>query len=420
MAIEDATLCWCKDGHTMGHSTDELSANAASMSHRRQAAAPMSPQAFVRRVDETARYIAGRGLPLLVPGHYLRMARYLRDNLQPESPVTASLIPSIPVVRRLKVLIPVVPLPKVLILVVRRLKMLLRSSPGGVALPVLLAAIIVLVGLIFQFVIIVTSRLVISALQAIRDVARTSVSAVPALVATIVIVFLSGDTWRILGQRFDASFGVLAGLFVFVGLCVLGNFGRVKDNLKIDKRESEFAKMIHESTPTAELVAAISHVGALPSEDVYDRLGWLGRVNVFIVYVGMLLGTLIAIMGCVAASLIIVGVIRIDQATTAHLMGEHKAHVLWHLPVGHMVLTRELLLLSLSLGALAALSYVVISLQDSQARACCRRTATAGLRRVLAAYAVYNAAWDHQDELTEVKGGLLGDHRAFVPADEAA
>jgi hypothetical protein len=67
-----------------------------------------------------------------------------------------------------------------------------------------------------------------------------------------------------------------------------------------------------------------------------------------------------------------------------------------------MVITQELLSLSLTLGGLAILSFAVVSLPDRQARAAFADTATVGLRRVLYVYGVYQAALDNEAILTGV------------------
>jgi uncharacterized membrane protein len=74
------------------------------------------------------------------------------------------------------------------------------------------------------------------------------------------------------------------------------------------------------------------------------------------------------------------------------------------LPVGGMVITQELLSLSLTLGGLAILSFAVVSLPDRRARAEFADTATIGLRRVLYAYGVYQTALDNEAILTGVGG----------------
>jgi hypothetical protein len=75
------------------------------------------------------------------------------------------------------------------------------------------------------------------------------------------------------------------------------------------------------------------------------------------------------------------------------------AHVILHLP-GNMVITQELLSLSFTLGGLAILSFAFVTLSDRRARPDFVSTASSGLRNVLLAFTVYQAALENEPPLT--------------------
>jgi hypothetical protein len=147
------------------------------------------------------------------------------------------------------------------------------------------------------------------------------------------------------------------------------------------------------------LASALEEIGRPPTDKpVFSKLG---AINVILVYLGIIAANLLLVGTLVAAALVLVGIIRIDIALTRHLAGG-PPHVLLHLPVGNMVVTQELLSLSLTLGGLAVLSFAVINLPSRQARAEFVAVATSGLRRVLYAYSVYQTALDNEAALTGV------------------
>lgn len=107
----------------------------------------------------------------------------------------------------------------------------------------------------------------------------------------------------------------------------------------------------------------------------------------------------------VSGGLVLIGLIRIDAELTRQLSGA-PAHVILHLP-GNMVITQELLSLSFILGGLAILSFAFVTLSDRKARSDFVSTASSGLRNVLLAFTVYQAALENETPLTGVSSQPL-------------
>ncbi len=206
--------------------------------------------------------------------------------------------------------------------------------------------------------------------------------------------------WKILGSSFDWRLGALVALFVAFAVVALANFQDAADDMEVTSHDVDRA-MRYPSV--ARLDSWLRERGQSPSPPALDRASvanvrWIYLLSIFI--------NLIVIGALVALALLVIGLIRIDTTTTERITGQ-PAHVIWHLPIGHMVLTRELLALSMSLGGLASLSFAVVGLASSSARTQYVRDVTRGLRRVLVAHAVYVSAIEHERLLTGI-GGLAG------------
>jgi hypothetical protein len=335
---------------------------------------PLTPEQFVKAMDVLASYVAGRGLPLLMTGHYRWMMRYLAAYFE-HSDKPVSFTPGLPLLGK---------------------AVSFGPGPGRVTRPAIILAILQVADSMRQLVASLAGRLIMSAVLSARSYIRTNAVAATPLIAVIVIVFLSGDSWKILGQGFDWQFGTLLGFFLLLSVLVVANPRHLKSRFSSSRGDLG----IKASNASAQsLVAALWEMG---SEVPYaPRLSILGATNVVIVYFGIVVANLLLVGTLVAVSLVLVGVIRIDATLTGQLAGA-PAHILLRLPVGGMIITQQLLSLSLTLGGLAILSFVVVSLPDRKARAEFADTATIGLRRVLYAYGVYQAALDNEAALTGV------------------
>lgn len=341
---------------------------------------PLSPERFVNDMDALASYLAGRGLPLLITGHYMWMTRYLSSYFKhSKAPAKISVGLSIPFIPWVSFTVSFAP------------------GPGRLGPPTIVLAVVQVFDRLWQLIRSLLVRLAVSATQSARAYTRTNALASAPLIAAIVIVFFTGDSWKILGQGFDWQFGALLGFFLL--LSALG----VTDlrNLNSHFFASPANLSADADAPSARsLSTALTRIGyELPTT---PQLSWLGMVNVTAIYLGIIIANLLLIAFLVSGALVIIGMIRIDAALTRQLSGV-PAHVLLHLP-GNMVITQELLSLSLTLGGLAILSFTFVTLPDQRARSNFTSTATSGLRGALFVFTVYQAAQDNEAALTGVSG----------------
>lgn len=247
-----------------------------------------------------------------------------------------------------------------------------------------------------------------AALDAVlRSSYRTLRSAV-VLFATIVITFFSGDTWKILGTGPLWRILSLDLAFVFVAVVLVARGkGWWRDIARLAGRQDP-------DLPCADLLEPLWSRGVAGHPEV----GWRCTPRVmkaalwffYVVNIGMYI-----VFGALwmAFALVVAGMLRIDKAMTVALAG--NAHVYaWstHLP-GGMVLTEQLMLVALSLGALAGLYAAVATLQDDNARDRFVDQVLSFPQASFAAYAAYAEAWLDLDRL--LGRGAGGGGPAEVP-----
>jgi hypothetical protein len=336
---------------------------------------PLTPERFVNDMDALASYLAGRGLPLLITGHYGWMARYLTSyfkSAKAPKNVTIGVGGPLPVsvtfpfnVERSRL----VPLTGVLAAaqVFDRLWQLIRS---------------------------LVVRLAVSAGLSVRYYVRTNALASAPLIAAIVIVFFTGDSWKILGQGFDWQFFALLGFFLAFSLLGVADLRNLRSHFSVSP-----ADLGANADPSVRSLAAeLTNLGyELPHAPMLSRLA---MINTTTVYLGILTANLLLIGSLVSGGLVLIGLIRIDADLTSQLSGA-PAHVILRLP-GNIVLTQELLSLSLTLGGLAVLSFAFVTLRNRKARSAFASAAASGLRSVLFAFTVYRAGLENEAALTGV------------------
>jgi hypothetical protein len=220
------------------------------------------------------------------------------------------------------------------------------------------------------------------------------------LIAAIVIVFFTGDSWKILGQGFDWQFFALMAFFLIFSLLGVADLRNLKSHFSVSP-EDLGTKMSDPSVLS--LSRALTDLGyELPRAPKISRLA---MINTTAVYLGIITANLLLIGFLVSSGLVLIGLIRIDAGLTLQLSGV-PAHVILRLP-GKMVIKQELLSLSLTLGGLAILSFVFVTLPNQKGRSDFVSTASSGLRNVLLAFAVYQAALKNEATLTGVSSQPL-------------
>ena len=341
----------------------------------------LTPERFVNDMDAVASHVVGRGLPLLITGHYRWMARYLTSYFEsakaPQS-ITVGVSGPLPV----SVTFP------------------FNAERGRLGPLTRSLAVAQVFDRVWQLISSLVVRLAVSAGLSIRSYVRTNALASAPLTAAIVIVFFTGDSWKILGQGFDWQFFALLGFFLVSSLLGVADLRSLKSRFSVSPVD---LGVTMRDPSVLSLAAALTSLGyELPHAPKFSRLA---MINTTVVYLGIISANLFLIGFLVSGGLILIGLIRIDADLTYQLSGA-PAHVILHLP-GNMVITQELLSLSFTLGGLAILSFAFVTLPNRAARSDFVSTASSGLRNVLLAFMVYQAALENEASLTGVSSQPL-------------
>jgi hypothetical protein len=290
--------------------------------------------------------------------------------------------------------------------------------------------------LMLLYVLFVAPRaLLLSGGRSALVVLQRGIRSIPPLITAVVVVFVTGDAWRILGTGFTPRFFALVVLFLLVSLLFLIRFGDYWEQdidvaatghvIDLDDPDDEAAVLLCGIRDSMDSVSGRGPGGRRrgrragnPRSDVaqsswlrfWQLIEWgaapvplekpagrLGRAYVYGSYVLLSAFFLIFVALFVAAALILVGLILISAKETTKLAGSADVYLpLW----GHAVITRQLVSLSLSLGAFAA--FFLVAAQRAEDRREFTASVLVGFRQALLAYTVYRRACAHAAEWTGV------------------
>jgi hypothetical protein len=189
---------------------------------------------------------------------------------------------------------------------------------------------------------------------------RSALRAVPPVLVAIVLLFVTADAWHMLAQPFNSRFWALFGLFMlFAGALAAQTAGGAKVMDLIDKSMTDAPLKVSKHNPALPIwlrLKAQTNIRCATNRDVwYLRLVLVAASVLQVAAVGLY----------VAASLVVVGMIGIDKSLATQLVG--SPHVVWSYG-GLIFLTRELIDISIILGAFAALYYAAVGLGDKDGR----------------------------------------------------
>jgi hypothetical protein len=265
-----------------------------------------------------------------------------------------------------------------------------------------------------------------------------SIRIVPPLITALVVVYITGDAWRILGGGFTPRFFCIVTVFLLSSLIFLIKFRgywekdfdigesdkATKDDL-LDKIEHDLRgepETMQFSRESAGDAPGVQQPDADDSSEwvQFNKLIDLGaeplplvkpahfglRVCHYCAYVAVSLFSLIVIALAVSASLVLVGLVLISAKETKALA--QSVHVYLTLP-GNFVITGQLVSLSLTLGAFAV--FFLVAGLHADDRKELMDNALALIRRAFVVYSVYSRAHDHAAEWT----GILVESPPLTP-----
>ena len=247
--------------------------------------------------------------------------------------------------------------------------------------------------LALQLAVVMPWQFAMSLARSAWDMLRRGVHGVPPLITAVVVVFVTSDAWRILGSGFTVRFAVVVAVFLVASALFL-----IRGNcwLDIDAEHAEADRLladIRQSLPEGFHEFTRRGIKAAPMVRPSGR----HAVRIYLSYWALAAFALIIAAGFVASALIIIGAILISKNDTA-IMAQ-SVDVYRSLP-GGFVITKQLLSLSLSLGAFAA--FFLVAALHPEDRDAFMRDVLARYRQALLVYSVYCRAHDRAPELTQV------------------
>ncbi len=335
------------------------------------------PREYLYNLNKTAIYVAARGLPFLLVTHAIFLVRYIDEWVENDTrnavDAAGALFGRWPKWSQ------------------KLIAEWLQKTwlPSGILLAVLLAPYVLPLAVVLPY------QVGRSVLSSTWDIFRNGIRALPPLVTAVVVVFVTSDAWRILGNGSANRFWLLIAVFVAASLLFLIRW-RCWDDIDVSpKQVDKLLGGITLKRPTGFRAFIDPDYGVQPAP--INRPGPLGTVWVYTGYWLLAAFALLMTMAFVALALIVVGVILINKNETITLA--NSAHVYHTMP--GLVITRQLLLLSASLAAFAA--FFLVAAQKPTDRKRFMRNVLVRYRRVLLVYTVYCAAHDHAAPWTQVE-----------------
>jgi hypothetical protein len=315
----------------------------------------MDPEKFIIDLNKAVWYMLRRGATFFFPGHLAFMAGYIKAWQAQDQDSAAQAMGTAYLIGRYN--------PFTALLRARWLPVALRQFTFTLpAIPLILLGMSVLAGRGFYRMI------------------RTSIRSIPPLLTAVVVVFVTSDAWRILGTGFSARPIALWVAFILAAWLFLIRYKYWVDIETVDMQD------LLSKAESKDYLNSFIQLGAVPEEMEKPGDG-AGRQFVYGTYMVLTLLSLLEIALAVAACLTVVGMILVSKGETSTLA--NGVHVYFTLP-GHVVLTTQLVSLSITLGCFAA--FFLVAGQSPEDRGVFMNSCLKDLRRALLAYSIYRRA----------------------------
>lgn len=221
------------------------------------------------------------------------------------------------------------------------------------------------------------------AFEGLRDTFAVAVRALPPLLAVLLFLSLTQETWRAFGPLEGWRYGaVLIGFGLLTAVILLVGLRAERAELASPRPGPELAKRARR-TPAAALVER----GVEPAAPPLDRIE---RVNLAVALL-VTLGLRVLVVGAVVgAAFFIFGLLVVDEGLTEEWVGG-PPNVLLSLSVAgrEVVVTEALVRVAIVLGTFAALYFAAVALGKGENREDFLDDLLERFRRVMAAWSYY-------------------------------
>lgn len=224
------------------------------------------------------------------------------------------------------------------------------------------------------------------AFEGLRDTFAVAVRALPPLLAVLLFLSLTQETWRAFGDlegwRYGAvliGFGVLAGVILLVGLR--------GERAELASPEPGPALADRARTTPA---AALVDCGVEPAAPPLDRIA---RVNLAVALLVTLALRVLVVGGVVGGAFFLFGLLVVDEPLTEEWVGS-AANIFLSISIAgrEVVVTEALVRVAIVLGTFAALYFSAVALGDARNRESFLDDVLERFRRVMAAWSYYRGA----------------------------
>lgn len=226
-----------------------------------------------------------------------------------------------------------------------------------------------------------------AALVGLRATGGVALRALPPVLAVLLFLFLATEVWQAFGLIEGWRFGSVLTLFALTGITFLAvALAKERRELCAPSLDGATARRAAD-TPAVALVEA----GVTPQS---PPLGRMARLNITVALVVSLGMRVVAVGAAVALFFMVFGVLVVDKALTADWL-EQAPHVLLGVDIAggrELVLTEQLVRVSVLLGGFAALYFLVVALTEKGRREDFLDDEIDRLSGVMAAWAYYRGS----------------------------
>jgi|SRR5215831_5712570 len=229
--------------------------------------------------------------------------------------------------------------------------------------------------------------------RALTTTLRIALYSIPILLAILVIVFTTGDAWRLYGSEAGVRFAALILIIIGAGIGAIVRIVFRHANGWRAIWQSGKCSYLAKETPAS--VFADADLKLPP--DIRKQSAWSRRLaaNTYALVWFIVIAQLIAVVFWISSTFILLGLICVNRTDTQNMLNSPPT-ILWqfHLLGQTFILTQQLVLLSVTLGVVAALTFATLGLQDEAAQQEFVAHSLADLRKTLAVLAYYIAGLD--------------------------
>ncbi len=223
------------------------------------------------------------------------------------------------------------------------------------------------------------------AFEGLRDTFAVAVRALPPLLAVLLFLSLTQETWQAFGDLEGWRFGgVLIGFGLLAVVILLVGLRAERAELAAPRPGPELAQRARQ-TPAAPVVER----GVEPTAPPLDRIE---RINLAVALL-VTLGLRVLVVGAVVGgAFFLFGLLVVDEELTEEWAGAANVFLSISIAGREVVVTEALLRVAIVLGAFAALYFAAVALGDARNRESFLDDVLERFRRVMAAWSYYRGA----------------------------